>query len=126
MTEPMIEAGALVKRFGSTTALAGIDLGAEKGTTLALLGPNGAGKTTLVRILTTLLKPDSGRASVAGYDVTADPGSVRSVIGLARPVRGGRRAAHRAGEPGARRVAVSPGPGGTPAPVTRAPGACRR
>jgi ABC-2 type transport system ATP-binding protein len=83
MTEPMIEAGALVKRFGSTTALAGVDLAAEKGTTLALLGPNGAGKTTLVRILTTLLKPDSGRASVAGYDVTADPGSVRSAIGLA-------------------------------------------
>ena len=83
MTGPMIEAGALVKRFGSTTALAGIDLAAGKGTTLALLGPNGAGKTTLVRILTTLLKPDSGRASVAGYDVTADPGSVRSAIGLA-------------------------------------------
>ena len=83
MTEPMIEAGALVKRFGSATALAGVDLAAEKGTTLALLGPNGAGKTTLVRILTTLLKPDSGRASVAGYDVTADPGSVRSAIGLA-------------------------------------------
>ncbi len=83
MTEPMLEARALVKRFGSTTALAGIDLAAEKGTTLALLGPNGAGKTTLVRILTTLLKPDSGQASVAGYDVTADPGSVRSAIGLA-------------------------------------------
>ena len=83
MTEPMIEAGALVKRFGSATALAGVDLAAEKGTTLALLGPNGAGKTTLVRILTTLLKPDSGRASVAGYDVTADPGPVRSAIGLA-------------------------------------------
>ena len=83
MTELMIEAGAIVKRFGSTTALAGVDLAAEKGATLALLGPNGAGKTTLVRILTTLLKPDSGRASVAGYDVTADPGSVRSAIGLA-------------------------------------------
>ena len=83
MTEPMIEARALVKRFGSATALGGIDLAAEKGTTLALLGPNGAGKTTLVRILTTLLKPDSGRASVAGYDVTADPGPVRSAIGLA-------------------------------------------
>ncbi len=83
MTEPMIEARALVKRFGSATALAGVDLAAEKGTTLALLGPNGAGKTTLVRILTTLLKPDGGRASVAGYDVTADPGPVRSAIGLA-------------------------------------------
>jgi len=83
MTEPMVQAQGLVKRFGSTTALAGIDLAAEKGTTLALLGPNGAGKTTLVRILTTLLKPDGGRASVAGYDVTADPVSVRSAIGLA-------------------------------------------
>ncbi|HVC06815.1 MAG TPA: ATP-binding cassette domain-containing protein [Solirubrobacterales bacterium] len=61
----MIEVEALAKRFGSTQALAGVDLVAEEGRVLALLGPNGAGKTTLVRILATLLKPDSGRATVA-------------------------------------------------------------
>ena len=79
----MVEAEALVKRFGPVRALAGIDLAARRGTTLALLGPNGAGKTTLVRILTTLLRPDAGRAKVAGHDVIADPGPVRSAIGLA-------------------------------------------
>jgi ABC-2 type transport system ATP-binding protein len=79
----MVEAEALVKRFGPIRALAGIDLAARRGTTLALLGPNGTGKTTLVRILTTLLKPDADRASVAGHDVIADPAPVRSAIGLA-------------------------------------------
>src|ERR1022692_3767767 len=58
----VIEVEALTKRFGSTQALAGVDLVAEEGKVLALLGPNGAGKTTLVRILATLLKPDRGRA----------------------------------------------------------------
>jgi len=81
--ELMVEAEELAKRFGPIRALAGIDLAVQKGTTLALLGPNGAGKTTLVRILTTLLRPDGGRASVAGHDVVADPGAVRSAIGLA-------------------------------------------
>ena len=66
MAGSMIEAKAVVKRFGSTVALAGVDLTAERGEVLALLGPNGAGKTTLVRILTTLLKPDSGVARVRG------------------------------------------------------------
>ena len=56
MTEPMIEVEAVAKRFGSTQALAGVDLVAEEGRVLALLGPNGAGKTTLVRILATLLQ----------------------------------------------------------------------
>jgi ABC-2 type transport system ATP-binding protein len=79
----MIEVEAVVKRFGSTVALAGIDLTAAQGRVLALLGPNGAGKTTLVRILTTLLKPDAGRARVADYDVVADAVPLRSVIGLA-------------------------------------------
>ena len=83
MAGSMIEAKAVVKRFGSTVALAGVDLAAERGEVLALLGPNGAGKTTLVRILTTLLKPDSGVARVAGYDVVADAGELRSMIGLA-------------------------------------------
>ncbi|GHJ14167.1 MULTISPECIES: ATP-binding cassette domain-containing protein [unclassified Micromonospora] len=76
------EAEGLVKRFGSTTALAGIDLAARRGTVLGVLGPNGAGKTTAVRILATLLRPDSGRATVGGHDVVADAARVRRLIGL--------------------------------------------
>jgi len=83
MPAAMIEVEAVVKRFGSTTALAGVDVAAEQGKVLALLGPNGAGKTTLVRILTTLLRPDSGSARVGGYDVVADAARLRSMIGLA-------------------------------------------
>ena len=83
MTERMIEVDRVAKRFGETQALACIELSAEAGSVLALLGPNGAGKTRLVRILTTLLPPDRGRARVAGYDVVADAGALRSVIGLA-------------------------------------------
>jgi len=78
----MIEVDAVCKRFGSTQALADFDLVVEEGTVLALLGPNGAGKTTLVRILATLLRADSGRATVAGCDVTADAATLRSLIGL--------------------------------------------
>jgi len=77
-----IEAEGLVKRFGKTTALAGVDLAARTGTVFGLLGPNGAGKTTAVRILATLLRPDGGRASVAGYDVVRDAHQVRQLIGL--------------------------------------------
>jgi ABC-type uncharacterized transport system ATPase subunit len=64
----MIEAEGLVKHFGATVALDGIDLAVMAGSTLGLLGPNGAGKTTAVRILTTLARPDAGRARVAGFD----------------------------------------------------------
>jgi ABC-2 type transport system ATP-binding protein len=78
----MIEVEGLAKRFGSTQALAQVDLVAEEGRVLALLGPNGAGKTTLVRILATLLKPDNGRAKVAGCDVVADAKRLRPLIGL--------------------------------------------
>ena len=78
----MIEVEGVSKRFGSTQALADFDLVAEEGKVLALLGPNGAGKTTLVRILATLLRPDSGRATVAGCDVVADAARLRSLIGL--------------------------------------------
>src|SRR6267142_1143743 len=79
---PMIEVEGIRKSFGTTDALAGVDLTAEAGRVLALLGPNGAGKTTLVRILTTLLAPDAGRARVGGYDTVRDAATVRSVIGL--------------------------------------------
>jgi ABC-2 type transport system ATP-binding protein len=80
---PMIEVEALSKQFRATRALDGVSLSARAGQVLALLGPNGAGKTTLVRILTTLLQPDSGRARVAGLDVIKDAKAIRSVIGLA-------------------------------------------
>jgi daunorubicin resistance ABC transporter ATP-binding subunit len=69
--------------FGPVRALDGIDLEVARGTVLGLLGPNGAGKTTLVRVLTTLLAPDGGRATVGGFDVVRDAARVRSVIGLA-------------------------------------------
>jgi ABC transporter DrrB family efflux protein len=82
MMASMIEVHAVGKRFGATQALAGVDLLAEEGKVLALLGPNGAGKTTLVRILATLLRPDSGQAMVAGCDVVADAARLRSRIGL--------------------------------------------
>ena len=71
----------LVKRYGTVTALDGIDLTVPAGTVTALLGPNGAGKTTAVRVLTTLLVPDSGIARVDGLDVVADAGKLRSRIG---------------------------------------------
>jgi len=79
---PVVEAIGLTKRFGTTEALRGLDLEVEGGTVLGMLGPNGAGKTTAVRILTTLLRPDSGRAIVDGIDVTAEPRKVRARIGL--------------------------------------------
>jgi oleandomycin transport system ATP-binding protein len=76
------EANGLVKRFGATVALDGIDLAAEQGTVLGVLGPNGAGKTTAVRILATLLRPDGGGAVVGGFDVVRRPDRVRRLIGL--------------------------------------------
>ena len=79
----MIRAEGLEKHFGTTHALRGVDLDVAEGTILALLGPNGAGKTTAVRILTTLLKPDAGRAEVAGIDVLRHAPEVRRRIGVA-------------------------------------------
>jgi daunorubicin resistance ABC transporter ATP-binding subunit len=78
-----IEVEHVSKRFGTTLALDDVSLDVESGRVLALLGPNGAGKTTLVRILTTLLQPDSGRTRVAGFDVSKDAKTIRTMIGLA-------------------------------------------
>ena len=77
-----IAAEGLGKRFGPVVALAGVDLELPAGGVLGVLGPNGAGKTTLVRILATLLKPDRGRARVAGFDMAQHPQAVRRRIGL--------------------------------------------
>ena len=78
-----VRARGLVKRYGDTTALAGIDFEVPTGTVTAVLGPNGAGKTTAVRILTTLAEADEGEAMVAGFDVAVHPKEVRRRIGLA-------------------------------------------
>ena len=105
-----IEAEGLVKKYGDVVALDGLDLGCRQGTVLGLLGPNGAGKTTTVRILTTLLVPDAGRATVVGHDVVARcPGAAPGD----RPVRAerrGRRAPHRVREPRHGRPALPPRP----------------
>src|SRR5688572_12384643 len=82
MTNAAIEAEGLVRTFGKVRALDGIDMVAREGTVFGLLGPNGAGKTTAIRVLSTLLLPDSGRASVGGYDVVRQPEEVRRLIGL--------------------------------------------
>jgi ABC-2 type transport system ATP-binding protein len=83
VTDAMLEAEGLTKRFGTTQALAGVDLAAPAGSIHGVLGPNGAGKTTAVRILTTLALPDSGWARVAGHDVVRDAAAVRRSIGVA-------------------------------------------
>jgi len=80
---PTIEARGLIKRYGKTTALDGLDLVAERGQVLAVLGPNGAGKTTFVRAVATLLRLDGGTLQVAGHDVRKEPATVRRLIGLA-------------------------------------------
>ncbi|GIG35257.1 ATP-binding cassette domain-containing protein [Cellulomonas pakistanensis] len=82
MDTPMIETRALRKAFGSTTVLTGVDLAVPRGQVLGLLGPNGAGKTTTVEVLSTLLRPDGGSATVAGHDVVREPGRVREAISL--------------------------------------------
>src|SRR5215813_2364836 len=83
MTDVAIRVEALTKRFDTVTALGGIDLEIPARTVFGLLGPNGAGKTTTIRILSTILKPDSGRAEVLGHDVVRQAKEVRTQIGLA-------------------------------------------
>src|ERR1700759_5555917 len=82
MSDSAVHVEGVVKRFGTTTALAGIDLDVQEATVFGLLGPNGAGKTTLVRVLGTLLAPDAGRAEVFGRDVVHDAAGVRELLGL--------------------------------------------
>ncbi len=82
MPDTAVHVEGLVKRFGTTTALAGVDLDVGEATVFGLLGPNGAGKTTLVRVLATLLAPDAGRAEVFGRDVVQDAAGVRELLGL--------------------------------------------
>jgi oleandomycin transport system ATP-binding protein len=82
MNDSVIRVEGLRKSFGATTALAGIDLAVRPGSVLGLLGPNGSGKTTTVRILSTLLRPDGGRATVLGHDVVAEAAAVRPLVGL--------------------------------------------
>src|SRR5208337_2041252 len=76
-----VEARDLVKRFGQFTAVDGVSFSAERGEILGFLGPNGAGKSTIIRILCGLLRPTSGTATVAGFDVAAAPEAVRQRIG---------------------------------------------
>ncbi len=80
--EATIHAEGLVKRYGQTLALAGVDLEVPAGSILSVLGPNGAGKTTAVRILTTLTTPDAGSARVAGHDVVREAAAVQRNIGV--------------------------------------------
>jgi ABC transporter DrrB family efflux protein len=79
---PAVRVRDVVKRFGTTVALSGVDLDIPGGSVFGLLGPNGAGKTTLVRILATLLRPDAGQAEILGHDVVREPGAVRELLGL--------------------------------------------
>jgi len=81
-SEIAVEAEGLVKSFKDTKALKGVSFQVPRGKVLGVLGPNGAGKTTAVRILATLLRPDAGRAIVAGYDVVRNPREVRKRVGL--------------------------------------------
>jgi len=82
VTAPVVEVTGLGKRYGRTLALDGIDLSIMRNEVFALLGPNGAGKTTLIHILCTLLKPDSGTAKIAGFDVARQPLKARSQLGV--------------------------------------------
>src|SRR5690606_5651054 len=77
-----IEAQGLEKNFGSTRAVAGVDLAVRRGTVYGVLGPNGAGKTTTIRMLATLVPPSGGTARVFGHDIVKEPDAVRSKVSL--------------------------------------------
>src|SRR5687767_1268610 len=81
MSDAIVVEG-LAKRYGDVVAVEGLNLSVPEGTVMGLLGPNGAGKTTTVRVLTTLLRPDEGRATVAGFDVVRQAHELRKAIGL--------------------------------------------
>src|SRR5712691_2832710 len=83
MADAAIRVEGLKKSFGTLAALDGVDFEVTPATVFGLLGPNGAGKTTAVRVLSTILKPDGGRAEVLGHDVVREPEAVRRRIGLA-------------------------------------------
>ncbi len=101
-----VVADDLYKSFGETKALAGVSFRIERAKVVALLGPNGAGKTTAVRVLTTLIKPDAGRAYIDGIDVVAEPMRAKARHRPDRPVRRRRRAPDGDREPAARRPPV--------------------
>ena len=122
---PAVVAEGLEKSFGDTHALCGVDFEIERATVLGVLGPNGAGKTTAVRILTTLLRPDAGRAVIDGIDVVRRAAQGAGPHRAHRPVRRGRRAPHRHREPRARRVACSTCAGRGQGPCGRAARAVR-
>ena len=94
-----IEATGLVKSFGDTRAVDGVDLAVPRGTVYGVLGPNGAGKTTTIRMLATLLRPDAGSARVLGHDVVTEADEVRGARQPDRAARLGRRGPHRPREP---------------------------
>ena len=99
MTNAIIEATGLVKHYGETVALDGLDLVAQSGRLTAVLGPNGAGKTTFVNAVATLLKPQAGTLLVGGIDAVRQPEEVRRIIGLAGQYGVGRAGHDRPGEP---------------------------
>ena len=105
---PAIRVQGIEKSFKDLHVLRGVDFDVQAGSIFALLGSNGAGKTTLVRILSTLLKADAGTATVHGFDVADEARRRARVDQPDRPVRRGRRGAHRPGEPRAGRQAASP------------------
>ncbi|MHB8732533.1 MAG: ATP-binding cassette domain-containing protein [bacterium] len=82
MQQPIIDVCDLVKRFGAVEAVRGVTFSVAAGEIFGFLGPNGAGKTTTIKMLATLLRPTSGRAALAGYDVVAHPGDVRRSMGI--------------------------------------------